>query len=590
MRVSSALDLALISDPAAPAAGRAMFYMKSDGLIYLRNTGGISGIPTLNLAQTWTGANTFQGTVIIGSKSLYTGTRTLSAAAGDTVELGTLTSTTGALQINLNTSVDVAGYSVAKSYELDIAASTGSASTWYKVLPQDSTQKSSATPDYALEVNRNATTNAYSFRFRAVAGSVSVTLSWEAETWGPNITFTPTTAALVNPAAVSTIWGPTPLFVGPGQVGINTDNPSASNALEVNGNIACTNFGGMTASTFQAGVFGSSAYGRYGGQSTTANIAPTAGTWNAGDFVVSGDATASAYVCTTSGSPGTWKRINATDVQVFTASGTWTKPPGAASVTVVVIGAGGGGGSGSHLASGTSGCGGGGGAGGGYSTTTLVAAVLGATEAVTVGAGGAAGTAVQAVAGSVNGNNGSNGGNSTFGTTPYIQATGGGGGGGGAAVPPTASSGGNGLQGGLGTSGGQGSTGGNGGAASVGTTQASGATGGGAGGGLATTPVSLTGGQGGAAVSSWGTIGVSGPAGAAAAAGGAGGPTTSTSLAVPGRGGGGGGSSAAGNGAAGGAGGFFGGGGGGGGSSISTQISGAGAAGTPGIVVVTTYF
>ena len=56
---------------------------------------------------------------------------------------------------------------------------------------------------------------------------------------------------------------------------------------------------------------------------------------------------------------------NASDVQVFTASGTWTKPSGTlTSVYGVVIAPGGGGGSGPRQPSGTVGAGGGGGGGG----------------------------------------------------------------------------------------------------------------------------------------------------------------------------------------------------------------------------------
>jgi hypothetical protein len=69
-----------------------------------------------------------------------------------------------------------------------------------------------------------------------------------------------------------------------------------------------------------------------------------------------------------------------TEVQTFTASGTWTKPVGAKSVSVQVFGGGGGGG-----ASSSAGCGGGGGA---VQSQYLNAAGLPASVTVTVGAGG----------------------------------------------------------------------------------------------------------------------------------------------------------------------------------------------------------
>lgn len=103
-------------------------------------------------------------------------------------------------------------------------------------------------------------------------------------------------------------------------------------------------------------------------------------------------------------------------MQVFTASGVYTKPAWLKRAVVEVLG-GGAGGSGAASNAGQAAAGGGGGAGG-YAFEMLEGSEIGATETVTIGAAGAGG---------VGNASGTNGGTSSFGT--LLSATGGGAGG-----------------------------------------------------------------------------------------------------------------------------------------------------------------
>jgi len=103
--------------------------------------------------------------------------------------------------------------------------------------------------------------------------------------------------------------------------------------------------------------------------------------------------------------------------QVFTASGTWTKPSNLVAALIELVG--GGGGSGGCEATGTGESNGGAGGGaGGYSRKLVLTASLGSTETVTIGAAGAAGGS---------GTAGGTGGTTSFGA--HCSATGGTGGG-----------------------------------------------------------------------------------------------------------------------------------------------------------------
>lgn len=293
------------------------------------------------------------------------------------------------------------------------------------------------------------------------------------------------------------------------------------------------------------------------------------------------DDTTAAAARTTLGVPGS------ADVQIFTVSGTWTKPAGALMVDVTVIGGGGGGGSGRKGAAGGVRAGGGGGGGGGWDQRIFPASIFGSSETVTVGTGGTGGAAQTTNA--TDGNPGITGTVSQVGN--FIKA-----GGGAQGLGGTAASGAGGAAGvanfpgivgaSASTSGGVGATAGNGGF--------TGAAGGGAGGGITSGNSFSNGSAGGSTGTNIRTTITGGTAGLGGSTGnnGGNGGAAETNNAQGGAGGGGGGpqltSGASGSG---GNGGNYGSGGGGGGASDqSVGNSGAGGNGAPGLVIITTYF
>lgn len=275
-----------------------------------------------------------------------------------------------------------------------------------------------------------------------------------------------------------------------------------------------------------------------------------------------------------------------TQIDVFNADGTWTKPSWATTVNIAAISAGGGGGSGRRGAASSARGGGGGGAGGSLSFVTYAAADLPSTLTITVPAGGAGGAAV--TVNDTDGNPGSAGLISQVvnGSTVYLKSAASNSNLGAGGLNTSAAGGAAGANGMI-----IGGAGGNGTSANGGVGSATGICAGGGGGGGAGIGVSNTigtAGNGGLFAGRSGNQplgGATGSAGQTPAA--AGGPSATSSL-VPSHGGGGGG---AGNVAAAGAGGAGtgagpGGGGGGGGGSTNGFNSGAGGAGGAGQVVI----
>lgn len=270
------------------------------------------------------------------------------------------------------------------------------------------------------------------------------------------------------------------------------------------------------------------------------------------------------------------------DRQVFTASGTWTKPAGTYTIVdILCIGGGAGGGGGRQGAAASIRSGGGGGGGGGLTQVSMPFSAVDASCAVVVGTAGIGGIA--ATAPDTNGGAGGNGVGSSFAAVAGSSVTAGGGigGGGGDAdgVPASVFSG---LFAAFAPSEG-GASSATGAAGSAGGTSRYAGAGGAGGGGITTGNVAAAGGAGGA-VGSRGAA--SATAGAVSGGAGAAGSSAPANTGLPGSGGGGGAGHAAGVGGAGGAGGIYGGGGGGGGASLNGNNSGVGGAGAGGIVVV----
>jgi hypothetical protein len=117
------------------------------------------------------------------------------------------------------------------------------------------------------------------------------------------------------------------------------------------------------------------------------------------------------------GSPGTSSTAREANAdQIFSSTGTWTKPSGNYTFAkIICIGGGGGGGSGRRGANGSKRVGGAGGGGGGVTVMDVPFSDMASSYTVTIGAGGAGGAGHSS--NSTNGNGGSNGGDTWVGSS-----------------------------------------------------------------------------------------------------------------------------------------------------------------------------
>lgn len=165
-----------------------------------------------------------------GTRSVVTGTRTTTTNASDTVDLGTFSSTGGALELRIHAHLAAPSNgttaSVTKVYEFAATALMGTVSTWYKVLPADASANAAAGNDFALEVQRTAA-NTFQFRFRQKSIGTGGAITFTVETLGDTaVTFTPSTTVTAAPTAVSTVHPSNPLVTAAGRVGFNDDAPA----------------------------------------------------------------------------------------------------------------------------------------------------------------------------------------------------------------------------------------------------------------------------------------------------------------------------------------------------------------------------
>lgn len=138
----------------------------------------------------------------------------------------------------------------------------------------------------------------------------------------------------------------------------------------------------------------------FGAPPPIGSVTPSTGAFTSittsGNAAVGGTLTAST-VAATGGTSASLGDALATNIQTFTASGTWTRPPNATVCAAWIVSGGAGGGGGATLTSGQTGSGGASGSSGQWKSIGPVpVSILPSTAPVVVGAGGPGGTAANA--------------------------------------------------------------------------------------------------------------------------------------------------------------------------------------------------
>lgn len=147
-RISSAFDIAQVSDPATPAANRQMLYFKSDGALYTRRSdASIASFLTTDTAQTITGSRTYTGALASGDGTAAAGI-SINGAAGTARNLDFLSAGLLRWSIRLTAAAETGG-GAGSGLSLRSYDDTGVA---YTVIPL-TFARSSGTATFGANVN-----------------------------------------------------------------------------------------------------------------------------------------------------------------------------------------------------------------------------------------------------------------------------------------------------------------------------------------------------------------------------------------------------------------------------------------------------